>query len=296
MKSNKTKKIISRKLFQYGFEVEQDRSFSFERKEPILETYLRAIPKVAFQFFILFQFALSSLLVTLIVRNLMQRRKIHSRLVQFSSILFLKAFSVKLNVINSPNLSERNHLIVSNHSGFIDIFILGSQIPSLFITSVEIKETLGLGALTEMGGCLYVERRKHGNLQQEVASIREVLQHGINVILFPEALSTPGDRIYPFKRALMMATAGAGTEILPAVINFRKINGKPMGPQWRDYVFWHGSMTFVSAAWKALSLRSIEVDLEFLTPIVCHSENERRGVALKAQKMIEFKYVPIPFI
>ncbi len=256
---------------------------------------IRAFSKIFILLFVVFAFVVTSLAVNLFIGNFTRRRKIYTRLTMFSSHLCLKIMGVKLKVKNRPHLHKKNYLLVTNHTGFIDIFVVASQFPALFITSVDMRETPGLGQLTEMGGCLYVERRNRSNIHKEILVIREALVEGLNVVLFPEAAATSGEKIYPFKKTLMTAAAGTGIEILPAVINFRKINGEHMSDKWRDSVFWYGPMSFVAVAWRAACLKSIHVEFEFLTPLICHTDEARREVALKAQHMVESKYAPIPF-
>src|SRR5512146_1631898 len=58
-------------------------------------------------------------------------------------------------------------LIVSNHLSSLDILIISSILPSVFITSVELRESFLLGALARLGGCLFVERRNPAGLKRE---------------------------------------------------------------------------------------------------------------------------------
>ena len=52
-----------------------------------------------------------------------------------------------------------NYLIISNHLTYVDILVVASLMPSVFITSVELKQTFPLGLFAWLGGCLFVERR-----------------------------------------------------------------------------------------------------------------------------------------
>ncbi len=257
---------------------------------------LFALIKMTVQLLVVSSFILCSFLVDIFVRDPIRRRHTYCRLTNFYGGVCLRVMGIQLTVKGQHHLQGKNYLLVCNHTGFIDIFAVASQFPSLFITSTDMKATPGLGLLTEFAGCLYVDRKNRSNIHKEILVIREALQQGLNVVLFPEAAAHSGEKIYPFKKTLMTAAAGTGVEILPAVINFRKINGQPMGPQWRDNVFWYGPAPFVGAAWRAFQIRSAEMELEFLTPIICATEEARREVAARAQHMIESKYTPIPIL
>jgi len=255
--------------------------------------YVLAVLKLFITVMIIGSFMVISFFVVLLTKEGIFRRRINSRLVSFYCKLCLLGLCAKVKVKHRPP-KKQHVLFVSNHVGFVDIFLLASIRPSLFITSVELKETPGLGTLTEMGGCLYVERRNKSNIQNEVKWIRKALEDGFNVVLFPEAMATDGQRVYPFKRTLLTAAAGTGVPIQPVVINYRKANGEKMSDQYRDYLFWYGENGFHHMTWKLLQLWSFEVEVEFLEPVHCHSEEQRHEIAQKLHDMISEKYEKIP--
>lgn len=255
--------------------------------------FLFAICKLILTVTIILSFMVIAFGVILLTREGSRRRRINSRLVSFYCKLCLWGLNARVKVKNRP--TKRHHaLYVSNHVGFVDIFILASIQPCLFITSQELKETPGVGTLTEMGGCLYVERRSRANIQNEVKWIRQALVEGFSVVLFPEARSTDGQMVHPFKRTLLTATAGTNVPIQPAVINYRKVNGQKMSPRFRDNLFWYDDTSFPVMTWRMLQLWSFEVEIEFLNPVHCHSEEQRHEIASTLHDMISAKYDQIP--
>lgn len=222
-----------------------------------------------------------------------QRRKVTSSLTFIFAKLCLWGLCAKVKVINRPS-SQSHCLFVANHVGFVDIFLLAATRPTLFITSIELKETPGIGILTEMGGCLYVERRSRSNIQNELMWIRNALEEGFNVVLFPEAKSTDGQKVYPFKRTLLTAVSGTTIPIQPAVINYRKANGEKMSAKYRDNLFWYDDIGFHKMTWKLLQLWSFEVEIEFLQPVYCATDEQRHEVSQKLHDMISAKYEGIP--
>lgn len=175
----------------------------------------------------------------------------------------------------------------------LDILVISSLHPTLFITSVDMRQTWGLGFLTEMGGCLYVERRSRSKLNKEIEEIRLALKQGFSVVLYPEGTSSNGERVLPFKKSLLTAAAGTGVPILPMVINYRRVNGEAVSLKWRDYVCWYGDQTFFPALLRILSVQSVDVEIEFLKEVRVHSDKERREAATQIQALIEAKYTPI---
>lgn len=255
--------------------------------------FVLALVKLLLTITIIVSFMLVASLVLIFIREGSRRRRVTSKLTFIYSKLCLWGLNAKIKVVNRP--STRSHcLFVANHLGFVDIFLLAATRPMLFITSVELKETPGLGIITEMGGCLYVERRNRSNIQSEVKWIRNALEEGFNVVLFPEAMSTDGQKVYPFKRTLLTAVSGTTVPIQPAVINYRKVNGEKMSAKYRDNLFWYDDLGFHEMTWKLLQLWSFEVEIEFLEPVYCPTEELRHEVSQKLHDMISAKYEGIP--
>ncbi|MNJ93334.1 1-acyl-sn-glycerol-3-phosphate acyltransferase [compost metagenome] len=257
-----------------------------------IQAGLRGVVRFILFFLIILVFLIWSYICHLFVRDSKRRLQVFSGNGSYFSGLILKVFGLDLKVINKP-ADDKPFLLVSNHMGFVDILMLGSQFPMLFITSKEMKETPFLGTLTEMGGCIYVERRSRTKILDEMKSIVESLQKGFRVVLYPEATSTNGEKVLPFKKTLMMAAAHAGVPIQPVVVNFREVNGEEFNVKWRDHLCWYGDIPFVTSLWKSLSLKSVKAELEFLEPFMTSTEDDRGLVAAKAHAAISEKFRPV---
>lgn len=253
---------------------------------------LRGLIRLVAVSILMLSFLIWSYACHFVFRDPARRRKAFSANTKFFSGLFLKILSVNLNIHNMPQ-ADQKFLLVSNHLGFLDILMICSTMPTLFVTSIEMKETPFLGMLTEMGGCIYVERRSRTKILEELGSIVEVLKQGFRVTLYPEATSTNGEQVLPFKKTLLMAASQAGVPIQPIVVNFRKINGEGFTTKWRDHVCWYGDTPFISAGWRTLTLKSVEAEIEFLELVWAQPEDDRALVASRVHALISQKYVPV---
>jgi len=205
--------------------------------------------------------------------------------------LCCKSFGLSIHVKNAPPQGAPG-LLIGNHMGFLDIIGIGSTRPVLFVTSQEMRETPFLGLLTEMGGCIYVERRNRSASRHELHNIIESLQNGLNVCLFPEAVSHDGSVVLPFKRTLMSAAGYAQVPIYPYVFNFKTINGKVFSDRNRDQVCWYGNTPFLKSLLAALSIRKIECEIKFLDPFYPTLDMERAFVADEMHKRISAEFRP----
>ncbi len=219
------------------------------------------------------------------------RKKKYSELVNWICKLCCRFFGVRIQVLNSP-AADAPGLVIGNHMGFIDILASGSTRPMLYVTSKEMHETPVLGLLTEMGGCIYVERRSRLGIQNELKHIIQALQEGLNVCLYPEATSTNGEQVLPFKRTLITAAAHAKVPIHPYVLNFKTVNGQPFSLKNRDSVCWYGDISFVTSMVAAFSLNYVEIEIEFLPPVYPTLEDDRAELADRLHSMIAKKFRP----
>ncbi len=183
-----------------------------------------------------------------------------------------------------------NHLIIANHLSYADILVVASLMPSVFITSVELKQTFPLGLFAWLGGCLFVERRSRAGLTREIEEIEKVLARGTSVVLFPEGTTSNGDTVRPFKNSLFTAAVTTGASLLPVCIRYRAANGHPVVPANRDSLYYYGNTTFFQHLPRFLALRSIDVECVILRPIATHQHLSRKDLATKAHQVISAAY------
>lgn len=257
-----------------------------------IQAGLRGVYRFILFILVILSFLVWSFMCHFVIRNPDKRLKAFSKNTQFFSALMLKGLRLKINVINKPS-QDQKFLVVSNHMGFVDILALATCFPMLFVTSNEMRETPFLGLLTELGGCIYVERRSRTKILDEMKSIVTALQKGFHVVLYPEATSTNGERVLPFKKTLLMAAAHAAVPIQPVVINFRELNGEEFNLKWRDHVCWYGDIPFVTSMWKTMTLKSATAEIEFLEQIHSTPEDDRGVIAEKAHALVAAKFVPV---
>lgn len=226
------------------------------------------------------------------MKDPIERKRRFSKNINWIATLCCKTFAVRVAVINPPPIGTPG-LVVGNHIGFIDIIASGSLRPMLYVTSLEMRDTPLLGTLTEMAGCIYVERRSRMGIQQELEQIIQSLKQGFNVCLYPEATSHNGEHVLPFKRTLLTAAAFAGVPVLPYVFNFKSIAGEEFTLKNRDHVCWYGDLSFFVSMIKALSLKYVDVEIKFLDPVYTTVDMERAEVARKLHEMISNEFIPV---
>ena len=233
----------------------------------------------------------TAILATLITLNPIKRRARLVKNCQFYSKLILKAFNIELT-INQIIPEDEVSLVVGNHLGFIDIVCLQSVCPSVFITSLEMKNTPGLGQITDLAGCAYVNRKNRMNIQEELKGITNVLGVGHRVVLYAESVASNGEQVLPFKKTLLMSAGFAKKPIRPFVFNYRQVNHGPVFFEHRDSVCWYGDQTFFPAIWRSLQLDSVTCEIEFLPLVYPTVETDRTELSKSLQQQVASKFYP----
>lgn len=214
--------------------------------------------------------------------------------VMFFARLGLRLLGIRLHTrrLKRKDIRQRrmNYLIISNHLTYADVLVVASLLPTVFITSVELKQTFPLGLFAWLGGCLFVERRSPAGLKREIEDIAKVLSQGTSVALFPEGTTSNGDTVRPFKNSLITAAITTGTSLLPVCIRYRTANGRVVDATNRDSLYYYGGTTFFQHLPRFLALKSIDVECVVLRPIAAHQHHSRKDLATRAHQMISAAY------
>ena len=254
---------------------------------------MRAWIKLLVFFMCIFIFMLINGTISMIVWDKWRRLCIKTKILQFFSGLGLVILGVKVQYNASLEKVDRAELIVANHLSYLDILVIASRIPTAFVTSVEIKHTPFLGQLTQIAGCLYVERRNKNNIGNEIDELREGLSKNINITIFPEATSTNGEQVLRFKRPLFKSAIMAEKMVHPLCLNYLSIDKKILDKKNRDAVFWYGDMQFFSHILDMCKLTNIEVELKSLEKIYPTDILDLENIAEKSHNLIASHYIPV---
>jgi 1-acyl-sn-glycerol-3-phosphate acyltransferase len=203
--------------------------------------------------------------------------------------LFLLGIRVQFRELQHPSPSQ-NALIIANHLSYLDILIIASHYPAVFITSVELKHTFPIGVFARFGGSLFVERRHPAGIKREIRDIERTLRDGFSVVLFPEGTTSNGDTVRPFKNSLFTAAITTGTPILPICIRYRRIDGKRITEQSRDSIFYYGNVSFLAHAPRMLMRRSVHAECIALEPIATHPHQSRKELTAQCHDAIAAEY------
>jgi 1-acyl-sn-glycerol-3-phosphate acyltransferase len=207
----------------------------------------------------------------------------------------MKLFGVRVHVVGTP-IQDRGVLMVANHTSYLDILILGGVASVSFVAKAEVAGWALFGTFARLQRTVFVERERRSKTGESRDQIRERLLEGDALVLFPEGTSNDGNRVLPFKSALMgAAEAVVGTDaqgkpihvpVQPVSVSYNAVHGLPMGREYRPLFAWYGDMELIPHLWEALVAGPIDVTVEFHPPLTVDAAGGRKALAARAEAII----------
>ena len=193
--------------------------------------------------------------------------------------------SVMVEGENKPS-EQHAALIVSNHLSYLDIVIIASVLPTLFVAKKEVRHWPMLGWLARLGGTIFVDRSLFRGGIAAATEIVRTLQSNVRVHIFPEGTSSSGERVLPFKPSLFAAALEAHVPIQPVTIQYFKINGEPFSDGNRDTVCWYGNMKFVEHFFRFLNCKKISASVTIHPLIIPSPYSTPQSLAIQSHATV----------
>jgi 1-acyl-sn-glycerol-3-phosphate acyltransferase len=185
-------------------------------------------------------------------------------------------------------------LIVANHTSWLDIPIMASLQPCSFVAKSEVAGWPFFGTLARLQETVFVERERRARTAHSRNEIHSRIARGDRLVLFPEGTSSDGNRVLPFKSALMSVaqlTIVNGDEdreddlvVQPLSVTYSRLHGLPMGRQFRPFFAWYGDMELFPHLWEAFALGPIDVMVEYHKPVTIREVGNRKALAVYCEK------------
>lgn len=195
----------------------------------------------------------------LFIRDPIELQRFRASWVHSLSPWLLGVLGIKKSVIQrtSPPFAEGfPGMTVANHISYVDILLLASEVPAVFVTSTEVRDSPGLGLICRLAGCAFVDRRSAAGLRREIGGLARLMKQGLHVVVFPEATSTRGEGVLPFKGALFEAVRLARAPLWMVRIDYASSH--------RSIVSYAGDDEFGSHLMRLMRLESVAAILSWV--------------------------------
>lgn len=179
-------------------------------------------------------------------------------------------------------LRQQPTLYVPNHVSYLDITVLGALIRGSFVAKSEVRKWPMFGWLATLQDTVFVARRASSTAAHRDEMVRR-LEAGDSLILFAEGTSGDGNRVLPFKSALLSAAEHYGGEaplmVQPVSIAYTRLDDLPLGRYFRPMFAWYGDMDLVPHLWQMAGLGRLTVAVQFHRPVTLAELGSRKALS-----------------
>ena len=183
-----------------------------------------------------------------------------------------RLMGLQVRVVGTParRLDGRPVVFASNHSSWLDILTLGGTLEACFIAKQEVGRWPVISTVARLGRTVFVSRRPRSTGHERDA-MRERLDGGDNLILFPEGTSSDGSRVLPFRSVFFsIAEERDGSPrplVQPVSVVYDQLAGLPMGRASRAVFAWYGDMDLASHFWRLAQHRGLRATVLLHAPV-----------------------------
>ncbi len=149
-------------------------------------------------------------------------------------------------------------LLICNHLSYLDILVLSSLTPSIFVAKREVKSWPVMGMLAQLGGTVFIDRQRRTHVGEVNEEIETALNDGALVVIFPEGTSSDGKTILPFKSSLLEPATQQKHPLAAGCIQYTLADGDAGA----EVCYW-GDAVFLPHLLNLLSKRSICATVRF---------------------------------
>ena len=178
-------------------------------------------------------------------------------------------------------------LYASNHSGYMDIIVLGSLYRSQFLSMAEVATWPGIGFLARWAGTLFIDRKKIRDIPRARQEMAFYLSRGMSITFFPEGKASCGATVETFRPSLFEVAVEAGVPIVPVTLSYSTAGSDPPS----QVICWWGDMEFMPHFLNVLGMTGISVSVTFGEPIL--PGGDRKLLAKTLRERILRTFVPM---
>jgi 1-acyl-sn-glycerol-3-phosphate acyltransferase len=185
-------------------------------------------------------------------------------------------------------------LVVANHCSWLDVPVITAAAPVVFVAKREVASWPLFGLLARLQRSVFVDRQRPHKTAEVNAAIAQRLAEGDPVLLFGEGTSSDGNRVLPFRSALIGAARDALAEaehsgrvlIQPLSVAYTRLNGLPIGRLHRPAVAWYGGMELMPHLLRVLGQGALDVVLTWGEPVAYEAHTDRKAVTKTLELMV----------
>lgn len=139
--------------------------------------------------------------------------------------MVLRCFGVRVVTTGAPVRNLRGMLVVSPHTSWLDVFVVGAVCPGVFVARSDLISWPGIGGLARLMRIIPIDRDSLRRLPAVVEEVAARLRAGRTVVAFPEATTWCGRAHGRFYPAMFQAAVDAARPVQPLQLSYHHRDG-----------------------------------------------------------------------
>ncbi|PSC04885.1 1-acyl-sn-glycerol-3-phosphate acyltransferase [Alsobacter soli] len=206
-------------------------------------------------------------------------------------------FRIRIEVAGAP-AEGRPLLVLANHTSWLDITVISTLLPLSFVAKREVGSWPVFGTFARLQRSIFIDRQRRKGAAEANREIAERLAGGDAIVLFAEGTTSDGNRVLPFKTAVVGAARDAIAEaghtghvlVQPLTIAYPRRGGLPVGRPDRPALAWYGDMELIPHLAPVIAGQPIDAVAVWGEPIAFDAGSDRKTVTRTAENAIRRAY------
>ena len=195
-----------------------------------------------------------------------------------------RIIGLKINFYGNPS-EAAGKLVISNHTGYLDIVAQGTLFPLRFAPKIEMRSWPLFGWMISLSRPVWVDRSNRIRAGKTAEEFKQTLEHDFSLLVYPEGTSTDGRHgLLPFKSTAFEAAISADVALLPVLVFHKGIPDGAFDPAW------YGDIGFLTHIWGVLGLKEIHSSVYIMPVAHLEKGEDRKQLAQRMHQLMTAYY------
>ena len=197
-------------------------------------------------------------------------------------VLCIMGIQVCMDSPSHPPTSPEPQLLVANHVSWLDVLVIQSLRPSIFVAKSEVRNWPWVGSIAQACGVIFVDRSSPSSARNMVDEVANALQNGYCVAGFPEGTSSEGREVSLFHANLFEAAIHRQVQVYPVALRY---TDKTTGHLCTKAAF-VGDISFVASLHQVMCTNAIHVVVHAGKPLSPQGHSRRTLAHLSHRSVV----------
>ncbi len=166
-------------------------------------------------------------------------------------------------------------LLASNHVSYLDPIAVGSLVPCVPISKLDVSAWPVIGGFARDLGVLFVDRCNGHSGMRVLRDAARTLADGVSILNFPEGTTTSGDRVLRFREGLFAIARSAGVPVVPVAVSYDPPD-----------LAWVGAQTFLPHYLRLAGSARARAHVRFGAPLAPRAFGSPAALAVAAREAV----------